>query len=283
MSSSDKFFAFVLMPFDSSFNDLYRFGIKEPAAKLGIVAERVDEQLFQEGILERIYRQIDAADMIIADMSTRNENVFYEVGYSHAKDKLCILATSDPDDIPFDLKHRRHIIYGSINELAERLTVELEWAKSEIQIIRDSQIKVTLQPTTGALEKSKYSAKGKADLKIDLVNSGTTSQEIGAIYFYSTEEWHLFQNGKECPSSESDLPKFAKRNFLASPVRTLHGSGTWVQLQFEVKKTLASRFRGDLIPDSYRVRGHSVLRIITSKGKFDYNLYMGIEFVDLPF
>ena len=35
-----KLFAFVLMPFDSTFEDLYRFGIKEPAAELGAALQR---------------------------------------------------------------------------------------------------------------------------------------------------------------------------------------------------------------------------------------------------
>ena len=102
-------FAFVLMPFDDKFDDLYRLGIKEPAATLGIRAERVDEQLFREGILDRIYRQISAADVIVAEMTGQNPNVFYEVGYAHAKEKLCILSTAEADDIPFDLKHMRRM------------------------------------------------------------------------------------------------------------------------------------------------------------------------------
>ena len=53
----------LLMPFEAQFDDLYRFGIKEPAAELGILAQRVDEQIFSEGILERIYRQIWLADI----------------------------------------------------------------------------------------------------------------------------------------------------------------------------------------------------------------------------
>lgn len=42
---SDKIFAFVLMPFATDFDDVYRLGIKEPAMALGIRAERVDEQI----------------------------------------------------------------------------------------------------------------------------------------------------------------------------------------------------------------------------------------------
>jgi hypothetical protein len=83
MSNENKIFAFVLMPSDSAFDDIYKLGIKETASQLDIFAERVDEQIFQEGILDRIYRQIELADIIIADMSGQNPNVFYEVGYAH--------------------------------------------------------------------------------------------------------------------------------------------------------------------------------------------------------
>ncbi len=107
-----KLFAFVLMPFDKSWDDVYRLGIKAAVEELGMIANRVDEQVFhREGILERIYKQIEAADFIIADMTGKNPNVFYEVGYCHAKNKLCILLTANADDIPFDLKHHRHIVY----------------------------------------------------------------------------------------------------------------------------------------------------------------------------
>ena len=105
--SEQPLFTFVLMPFDHTFDDLYRFGIKEPAGSVGVNAERVDEQLFREGILERIYREIYLADIIVAEMTGQNPSVFYEVGYAHGSGKLCILSTASADDIPFDLKHRR--------------------------------------------------------------------------------------------------------------------------------------------------------------------------------
>jgi hypothetical protein len=69
MNEESKIFAFVLMPFDKAFDDIYKLGIKETASQLGLLAERVDEQIFREGILERIYRQIEVADLILADMS----------------------------------------------------------------------------------------------------------------------------------------------------------------------------------------------------------------------
>ena len=237
-------FAFVLMPFDSAFDDLYKFGIKEPAEQLGIVAERVDEQIYAEEILERIYRQIDLADMIIADMSGQNPNVFYEVGYAHARSKLCILLTTDVTDIPFDLKHRRHVVHNSsINKLRTAITEELKWASREIENLRKSKIQVHLAEASGLLEKTPYSAEGKIDFKIDISNeSSRPSAEIEALYFYSTKDWELKQGQEECAFTDSDITGFTRRHFLTPPTRRLP-SKAWAQIRFRATKILAWAFR----------------------------------------
>ncbi|MCG3886404.1 nucleoside 2-deoxyribosyltransferase [Photobacterium leiognathi] len=129
MSNKPKPFVFVLMPFSSKFDDIYKLGIKEAAADVGAYAERLDEQIFNEGMLDRIFNQISKADIIVADMTDRNPNVFYEVGYAHALGKKIILLTNKSDDIPFDLKHQQHLVYeGSIVRLKELLTNKLKWA-----------------------------------------------------------------------------------------------------------------------------------------------------------
>ncbi len=121
-----KPFVFVLMPFDPAFNDIYKFGIKGAADEVGAYAERGDEQNFTEGILDRIFNQISKADVIVADMTERNPNVFYEVGYAHALGKITLLLTQNTDDIPFDLKHRPHTVYeGKIETLRKELEPKL--------------------------------------------------------------------------------------------------------------------------------------------------------------
>lgn len=133
-STVPKPFIFVLMPFDPKFNDIYKFGIKGAAIDVGAYAERIDDQIFTEGMLDRIFNQISKADVIVADMTGRNPNVFYEVGYAHAIGKIVLLLTQDSNDIPFDLKHRQHIVYGgSIDTLKAELTTRLEWAIGEAQ------------------------------------------------------------------------------------------------------------------------------------------------------
>ena len=131
-STTPKPFAFVLMPLEKKFDDIYKFGIKGAAEDVGAYAERLDEQIFVEGMLDRIFNQISKADLIIADMTGRNPNVFYEVGYAHALGKITLLLTQNADDIPFDLKHRQHTVYGgSIKLLRKELADRLRWGIAE--------------------------------------------------------------------------------------------------------------------------------------------------------
>jgi hypothetical protein len=123
-----KKFVFVLMPFSESFDDIYQVGIKPACELAGAYCERIDEQIFQESILTRLYNQISKADLVVADMTGRNPNVFYETGYAHALNKKVILLTQTANDIPFDLKHYPHIVYsGKIAVLKDELQRHVQW------------------------------------------------------------------------------------------------------------------------------------------------------------
>ena len=282
--NQDGFFAFVLMPFDTSFDDVYKIGIKETADSLDILAERVDEQLYRESILERIYHQIEEAHIVIADMTGKNANVFYEVGYAHARGKLCILITADADDIPFDLKHRRHIVYGrSVDTLRARLREELEWAREEIRKARKSRIALRTQSFGGALRKNQYYAEGDVEFTIDLTNDAeTNSPDIEALYFYSQRRWAVLQDGKRCGSTEADLKPHELRHFLTPPLRRL-APGAWCQLKFTATGRLGSTIKGEDLKGSYPITGRSTLRIVTLEGNFDHAIDVDVTIDDLPF
>lgn len=168
-SMAPKPFVFVLMPFDASFNDVYALGIKPACEASGAYCERVDEQIFQESILQRIYNQISKADVIVADMTGRNANVFYETGYAHALGKHVILLTQRDSDIPFDLKHYPHIIYGgSIAGMKQDLERRVRWC-----IERPNQ---SPQSLTSSLEiyvnGMKIEGGERIDIKANRVTSG---------------------------------------------------------------------------------------------------------------
>jgi hypothetical protein len=133
-TTAPKPFVFVLMPFANEFDDVYRLGIRAACEEAGAYCERVDEQMYEGTILTRIYNQIALARLVIADMTGRNPNVFYEVGYAHALDKRVILLTQNEADIPFDLEHYPHIVYhGRISYLKEELRKRIAWSLSQPQ------------------------------------------------------------------------------------------------------------------------------------------------------
>lgn len=281
-----KPFAFVLMPFDAAFDDIYKLGIQATAHDKGVVAERVDEQIFSETMLERIYHQIDTADFIIADMTGKNPNVFYEVGYAHAKGKLCTLVTQDANDIPFDLRHHRHLVYGgSIQTLKRLLATEIDWLLSEVERKRSALLEVTLRSAIGNLTKSDWRHVGEAELHIDLQNGpGKRPAEIEAIYLHTGKGWTYYQNGEECPSTTSTLNDYTMRHFLKPPLARL-SPGSWAQIRAVGKRTLWNKFgQGAAIPqDTYRIVGHATVEITTAEGTMRQLLNLEVDFDDIPF
>ncbi|MBN2156659.1 MAG: hypothetical protein JW776_11515 [Candidatus Lokiarchaeota archaeon] len=102
---------FVLMPFDPQYLEIYEDVIKPLLSELGINCVRADELYGSRAIIQDIWKSIQIAGLIIADMTEKNPNVFYELGLSHAIGKKVILITQSIEDVPFDLRHLRCIVY----------------------------------------------------------------------------------------------------------------------------------------------------------------------------
>jgi hypothetical protein len=280
---TEKPFAFVLMPFEHSFDDIYRLGIKAAAEESGFNAERVDEQVFhREGILARIYGQIEAADIIIADMTGRNPNVFYEVGYAHAKGKLCVLLTQNANDIPFDLKHHRHIVYDNkIVQLKELLSTDLSRIKQD-HIYRQNPISVDIHvPSYGDIEFTSYSAIGEISIKFDITSNLSVPVDLEALYLYTGESWDFKQDGHDCPYSTSDLSPFKRRHFVKPPLRRLVKGG-WAQVILKGTRVL-DYGKKERLKDSYKTKCSVGVRVFTTEKAYDYTFNLGTEFTEMPF
>ena len=73
---------------------------------------RADADIFGTGkIIDQIWRGINAAKVLVAELTTRNANVLYELGLAHALRKPVVLVSSNQPDVPFDLNHIRAIYY----------------------------------------------------------------------------------------------------------------------------------------------------------------------------
>lgn len=103
---------FIMMPFAPPLGDYYS-KIYEPAIrKAGLNPVRADNDIFGTGkIIDQIWAGINSAKVLIAELTSRNANVFYELGLAHALKKPVVLVSSNEADVPFDLQHIRVIYY----------------------------------------------------------------------------------------------------------------------------------------------------------------------------
>lgn len=123
---------FVLMPFREPFGTYYE-RIYVPAIRGADLEPRRIDEVFRAGtIIKDIWDYTVGAQVLVAELTGRNPNVFYELGLAHAIAKPVVLVTQTIDDVPFDLKHLRHILYNTIDpDWATKLQEDLTRAIGE--------------------------------------------------------------------------------------------------------------------------------------------------------
>ena len=118
--------AFVLMPFSDEMTEVYDGLIRPALEEAGYDVIRADDLEHQQNILKDIVVSIETFDLIVADLTGSNPNVYYEVGLAHARARPTVLLTQDIDLVPFDLKPYRVIQYGrdftAAKSLSDKLT-----------------------------------------------------------------------------------------------------------------------------------------------------------------
>lgn len=107
-------YCFLLMPFSSDYDlqTVYENHVKPIVQnRCGLRCERADDINDINGVMQSVWESINRARVVIAEMTGRNPNVFYELGIAHTLGKPVIMITQSMDYVPFDLKHLRCIVY----------------------------------------------------------------------------------------------------------------------------------------------------------------------------
>ena len=113
---------FVAMPFREDMEDFFEFGILRPAKKLGFLCERADREIFTDDIVQWVKERIATADIVLADLSGANPNVYLEVGYAWGHNRPTVLVVRDTNDLRFDVKTQKCFVYASIKALEQQVT-----------------------------------------------------------------------------------------------------------------------------------------------------------------
>ena len=129
---------FVIQPFDDGkFDKRYEDVFSPAVCAAGLKPYRVDRDPSVSIPIEDIQSGIQASDVCLADISTDNPNVWFELGYAIAAQREVVLVCSDEraSRFPFDVQHRSIIRYSTES------SSDFEKLREKIE----SRIKATLQ------------------------------------------------------------------------------------------------------------------------------------------
>lgn len=107
-------------------NKLMEYVISPAAEQFGYSVERADQLDEPGSITSQVIQRTTQCELVVADLTGHNPNVFYELAVRHATGKPFIQLIESSERIPFDLKDLRTIQYGLGVEEADE-------AKKEIQ------------------------------------------------------------------------------------------------------------------------------------------------------
>src|SRR5262245_57335771 len=123
---------FVIMPFSEERKEVYKHGIAPACERAGFKAVRVDELKGHFNINRKIIEHIFASDAVIAEITDKNPNVFYEMGVAHAIGNKTIMIAQNAKELPFDISNYRCIIYKQSVDGLQQLQAEIVESLQEL-------------------------------------------------------------------------------------------------------------------------------------------------------
>lgn len=122
------FETFAIMPFAPQFDSIYQQAILPACSSMNLTCGRGDDFAGANYIIDDVWTALYHAKIIIADCTKGNSNVFYELGIAHLLSKDVVIITQSKEDIPFDIAHRRYLLYDSskLDTLKNQITKEIK-------------------------------------------------------------------------------------------------------------------------------------------------------------
>jgi hypothetical protein len=114
----------VMMPFEARFDSVYTT-LQQAATEAGMRCLRADDIWVNNHIIDDVINLIWRARVVVADLSSRNPNVFYETGIAHTLGREVIQIAQSIEDVPFDLRAIRSQTYLNNGEGLERLKAQV--------------------------------------------------------------------------------------------------------------------------------------------------------------
>ena len=130
---TDQTIGFVIQPFSERDNARFN-GIYKPAMEAaGLAAQRADINMEPDKIMPSAHPSIYQARMCVADISSDEPSIYYEIGYSraHSKNIVFVCETPRKTSVPMGFPPIKHIpleaeTEGAYHKCAEQITEALK-------------------------------------------------------------------------------------------------------------------------------------------------------------
>ncbi|GEB32819.1 nucleoside 2-deoxyribosyltransferase [Brevibacillus parabrevis] len=174
---------FVIQPFDGGAFDKRYEDILVPAiTNAGLDAYRVDRDPNVNIPIEDIQNGIKNADVVLAEISLDNPNVWFELGYAIASQKEVVLICSDQRNskFPFDIQHRKIITYTTASPRDfENLTTQIT---DRILAIKQKQVKLGLISTQSSIALTEGLSQHEMTLLVSITQNVDSPNEAVSAY-----------------------------------------------------------------------------------------------------
>lgn len=239
---------FVIMPFGGFFDHYFRDIYKPAIEESGLIPKRADDIYRPSTIIQDIWNLTKDSKLVLADLTGKNANVFYELGLAHALAKPAILITESIEFVPFDLRALRVIEFdknypnwGTI--LKEKIKISI---KETLSSPLNSVLPTFLEIKDDVKQKGRITKQEKAILElkqdVELIKSNIRSGNMGTIpfpiSFFSPREMdvmHLLGSGfssntiaEKFDLSRSEISLIIKRIFYLTGTNSIKQLIEWV-------------------------------------------------------
>lgn len=176
---------FIIMPFGGWLDDYYTTIYRPAIEAAGLEPHRADDLFRPSTIVNDIWAYTRRAKLLLADLTGKNPNVFYELGLAHALAKPAVLVAQSMEEIPYDLRALRIILYdknapdwGAI--LRDKIKSAIkEVLQSPLDAVLPAFLNVkptTEQPTVTPHQKELIAIKQELDLLRRQIQTGPAAE-----------------------------------------------------------------------------------------------------------
>jgi len=125
---------FVAMPFDAGHSKTLWKLIQSVCEIHELVPRRGDSNQAAHSIVTDVLKELESAEIVVADLTGLNANVLYELGIAHARCDSVVLLCQRGQDLPFDLASIRCLFFDlSTASGREELAVSLGRVLEELR------------------------------------------------------------------------------------------------------------------------------------------------------